>query len=143
VDSEVKQLRLGTLKVEIDPSSKAAGLEAARAACKAITELTQSRETVGVIFATGASHLAVLDALTSLANMPWNKVRGFYMDEYVGISANHPESFRRYLRDRLTAKVPMKEFFEIDGGAPDPDKTCREYAETISRAASGTTLKVG
>lgn len=133
-DAQVKRLQFGTLKVEIHPSSKAAGLEAARSAGKAIAELAQSREAVGVIFATGASQLAILDALTNLPNIPWNQVCGFHMDEYIGISADHPASFRRYLRDRLTAKVKMKEFFEIDGGTADPEKTCREYAEKLNAA---------
>jgi glucosamine-6-phosphate deaminase len=128
----VKRLQFGTLKVEIHSSSKAAGLEAARAAAKAMAELAQSRGTVGVIFATGASQLAILDALTSLPDIPWNQVRGFHMDEYIGISQDHPASFRRYLRERLTAKVQMKEFFEIDGEAPDPEKTSREYAAKLS-----------
>ena len=131
-DVQVKRLQFGTLKVEIHPSSKAAGLEAASAAAKAITELAKSRETVGVIFATGASQLAILDALTSLPDIPWNKVRGFHMDEYIGISTDHPASFRRYMRERLTGKVPMKEFFEIDGEASDPEKYCREYAAKVS-----------
>ena len=56
-DAQVKQLQFGTLKVEIYPNSKAAGLGAARAAAKAIAEVAQSRDTVGVIFATGASQL--------------------------------------------------------------------------------------
>ena len=128
----VKRLQFGTLKVEIYPSSKAAGLEAARAAAKSMAELAQTRDTVGVIFATGASQLAVLDALSSLPDVPWSKVRGFHMDEYIGISQDHSASFRRYLRDRLTAKVKMKEFLEIDGEAPDPEKNCREYAAEIS-----------
>lgn len=133
-ESQLKRLQFGTLKVEIHPSSKAAGLEAARAAGKAIAELAQSRETVGVIFATGASQLAILDALTSLPDIPWNRVCGFHMDEYVGISTDHRASFRRYLRDRLTAKVQMKEFFEIDGETADPEKTCREYADKLHAA---------
>jgi glucosamine-6-phosphate deaminase len=133
-ESQVKRLQFGTLKIEIHPSSKAAGLEAARAAGKAIAELAQTRETVGVIFATGASQLAILDALTSLPHIPWNRVCGFHMDEYVGISTDHRASFRRYLRDRLTAKVQMKEFFEIDGETADPEKTCREYAEKLNVA---------
>lgn len=28
----------------------------------------------------------------------------------------------------------MKEFFEIDGGTTDPEKTCREYAEKLNAA---------
>lgn len=130
----VNRAQFGTLKVEIHPSSKAAGLEAARAAAKAIGELAQSSDNVPVIFATGASQLPILDALTSLPGVPWDKISGFHMDEYIGLSISHPASFRRYLRERLTTRVPMKEFFEIDGEAPDPENTCREYAAKIRAA---------
>ncbi len=131
-NAEVKRLQFGSLKVEIHPSGKAAGLEAARAAAKAITKLAQTSDVVDVIFATGASQLAILDSLTSLENIPWSQVRGFHMDEYVGISKDHPASFRRYLRDRLTAKVHMKEFFEVEGDAPDQEQACRDYAQKLN-----------
>ena len=87
-----------------------------------------------MIFATGASQLDTLDALTGIENLPWNQVRGFHMDEYVGIAADHPASFRRYLRERLTHKVQMEEFFEIDGSAPNHEQTGRDYAEKLRSA---------
>ena len=120
--------------MEIHPSSKAAGYAAALAASRAIVELAQSNETFAVIFATGASQIPVLDALTNLPNIPWYKVRGFHMDEYIGIEKDHPASFRRYLRERLTSKALMKEFLEIDGEAPNAQKTCREYAAKLNSA---------
>jgi glucosamine-6-phosphate deaminase len=119
------------MKVEIHHSSKAAGVAAARAAGEALIKLGKTRDSIGVIFATGASQLDTLDALTGIENLPWNQVRGFHMDEYVGMPADHQASFRRYLRERLTHKVQMKEFFEIDGSAPDPEQIGREYAEKL------------
>jgi glucosamine-6-phosphate deaminase len=56
------------------------------------------------------------------------------MDEYIGLNADHSASFRRYLRDNLTQKVRMKEFFEIDGTAPDLEKACKDYAELLRAA---------
>lgn len=128
---QVKHLQVGTIKVEIHLNSKAAGFAAAQAAGKALIELGKSRDSIGVIFATGTSQLDTLDALTGIVNLPWNQVRGFHMDEYVGIAADHPASFRRYLRKRLTEKVRMKEFSEIDGSAADPEQTCRKYADQL------------
>jgi glucosamine-6-phosphate deaminase len=122
------------MKVEVHPSGTAAGEAAARAAASALIELAGDHDSVGVIFATGASQFYTLDALTGIANLPWNQVRGFHMDEYVHIAPDHPASFRRYLRERLTAKVQLKEFFEIDGSAPDPEQTSREYAENLRSA---------
>jgi glucosamine-6-phosphate deaminase len=127
-------LEVGRMKVEIHPSSRAAGTAAARAAGEALVKLAQTRETIGVIFATGASQLDTLEGLTEIETLPWNRVLGFHMDEYVGIAADHPASFRRYLRDRLTSRVQMKGFFEIDGSAPHPDRVGREYADNLRLA---------
>jgi glucosamine-6-phosphate deaminase len=122
------------MKVEIYPNGKAAGAAAARTAGKALIELGKNRDSIGVIFATGASQMDTLSALTVIENLPWRQVRGFHMDEYVGIAATHPASFRRYLRERLTQKVRMMEFFEIDGSAPDPEQTSQDYAEKLRSA---------
>lgn len=129
--AEAKHLQIGTMKVEIYPSSRAAGLAAARAIALEMAKLEKVKDFIGMIFATGASQLDTLDALTSMKELPWNKVHGVHLDEYVGISLGHPASFRRYLRERLTNKVSMKEFFEIDGNAADPQQACISYAEKV------------
>lgn len=126
--------QIGSMNVEIHRTGQAAGEAAARAAAKALIELAKTHDSIGVIFATGASQMETLKELTGMANLPWAKVRGFHMDEYVGIVADHPASFRRYLRERLTEKVKMKTFFEIDGSADDPERTGREYADEIRSA---------
>jgi glucosamine-6-phosphate deaminase len=43
----------------------------------------------------------------------------FHLDEYIGISARHPASFRRYLQERLTSRVPVGRVQFIQGDAPD------------------------
>ena len=129
-----KYFEVGTMKVEVHPDVHAAGVAAARAAGKELIELAKAFDSVGVIFATGASQFETLNALTRIPHLPWSQIRGFHMDEYVDISADHPASFRRYLRERLTSKVRMKQFFEIDGSAPDPEKTSRDYADELRSA---------
>jgi glucosamine-6-phosphate deaminase len=127
----VKQLQVDTLRVEILPTREAAGAAAAEAAADALRGLLKVRESVAVIFATGASQFSTLESLTGIEDLLWDRVRGFHMDEYIGLSADHPASFRRYLRERLTSKVRMKEFFEIDGSTPDPEWTAAAYAEKV------------
>ena len=122
------------MKVEVHPNARAAGVAAAQAAGKELAELAKAFDSVGVIFATGASQFEILNELTRISHLPWNQICGFHMDEYVDISADHPASFRRYLRERLTSKVRMKEFFEIDGSAPDPEKTCSDYTDKVRSA---------
>jgi glucosamine-6-phosphate deaminase len=131
---EMKQVEVGTLKLQIYASPKAAGEAAALSAAETLKRLKQTASEIAVIFATGASQLETLHALTSMPNLPWEKVRGFHLDEYIGIDENHPASFRRYLRERLTQCVPMRAFFEIDGSSLDLDRVRREYVRELSVA---------
>jgi len=133
-EMEMESLKVGTLKIEIYPNSAAAGQAAARAAAHELQQLSAQRETIGVIFATGASQLDTLHALNAIEDIPWHKVRGFHLDEYIGIPADHLSSFRRYLRENLPQQVQMKEFSMIDGTAPNPQQVCREYAEKLRSA---------
>jgi glucosamine-6-phosphate deaminase len=124
----------GTVKLEIHPDRKSAGAAAARAAAEELCRLDQPGKDIGVIFATGASQFDTLEALTSIPGLPWNHVLGFHLDEYVGLGKDHPASFRRYLREKLTQRVAMREFFEINGNADDLDAVCRDYVKALHRA---------
>jgi glucosamine-6-phosphate deaminase len=123
------------LNVEIHPDARASGMAAAQAAADVLRELAASQQVFSVIFATGASQIEMLEALTSFEELPWKQVRGFHMDEYVGIPASHPASFRRYLRERLVQKVQLHEFFEVNGSASEPEKAANEYSTLIREAA--------
>ena len=123
------------LNVEIYGSREEAGSAAAAAVAKELTRLGRVQESIGVIFATGASQLTMLRALTAIAGLPWHRVLGFHMDEYVGISSDHRASFRRYLRTELTERVKLQEFHEINGNALPPERECHEYAEALRLAA--------
>ena len=131
---EWKKPDLGTMKVRVYPTAKAAGQAAAESVAAALRELGAERKTIGVIFATGTSQLETLRALTSIRDLPWGKVHGFHMDEYIGIDENHPASFRRYLREKLTSRVSMGAFHEMDGSAADLERVRREYMEKLSAA---------
>jgi glucosamine-6-phosphate deaminase len=131
---EVKRITVDGLRLEIHQDKVRAGKAAADAAARAIQTLKQHNQRLAVIFATGASQMATLDALTANPHLPWREMEGFHMDEYIGISESHPASFRRYLRERLTQRVPLGKFFGIEGDAPDPERVCSGYAELLKAA---------
>jgi glucosamine-6-phosphate deaminase len=134
ISQRIGFLQVGTLKVEIYSTSLAAGAAAAEAAADSIKQLAQTAGDVGVIFATGASQINTLSALTSIPGIPWNRIIGFHMDEYINMSPEHAASFRGYLRKRLTSRVSMKEFNEIDGTVADLSKFLEEYAQKLRAA---------
>ena len=76
--------------IEIHPDKKAAGAAAAHAAAEELRRLDRYRKEIGVIFATGASQLNMLNSLTSIPDLPWQRMQGFHMDEYIGLAENDP-----------------------------------------------------
>ena len=132
--TEVQKFQVGSLKLEIHPDGEAAGAAAASAVAKHLQQLKTTRKSIGAIFATGASQLKLLRALTSIPNLPWDQINGFHLDEYVGIDENNPASFRRYLRENLTQRVKLGNFHEINGSSADPELVCREYAKELKEA---------
>jgi glucosamine-6-phosphate deaminase len=131
VEEKKKSFQVGAMHIEIYPNRESMGVAAASAAADAMKQLARVSDLVTGIFATGASQLDTLESLTSMPELPWEKIRGFHLDEYVGLPLDHVASFRGYLRRNLTEKVTMKEFNEIDGTAMDPDEVCRVYAEKL------------
>jgi glucosamine-6-phosphate deaminase len=56
------------------------------------------------------------------------------MDEYVGLSASHPASFRRYLHEHLLQHIQPGGFNPIGGDAPDAAAECRRYSALLDAA---------
>lgn len=131
----IRQFKAGSLNIQIHPDSRSAAEAASHDAAQSLTELGESNDEFGVIFATGSSQIATLGALTATHGLPWNKVLGFHLDEYIGMPVEHPASFRGYLRRHLLSKVKLKNFYEIDGTAPDIDELCRQYAAKLKSTA--------
>lgn len=133
-NEEIRHLRFGALKVEVHPTRNAAGEAAAQAVAGALRSLSREEASIGVIFAAAASQLETLRALVATGGLPWEHVRGFHLDEYVGLEADHPASFRHFLHEHLTRHVAMKEFCAIPGDRQDLEQVCREYAEALRSA---------
>lgn len=130
-NTEPRRLHIGNLKLEIYPDGKTAGIAAGRSAAEFLRALASRLEDIGVIFATGISQLEILKELTSIRGIPWDRISGFHLDEYIGLPADHPASFRHYLRQNLTQRVKMRHFFEIDGTAADQQRECADYADNL------------
>jgi glucosamine-6-phosphate deaminase len=82
-----------------------------------------------MIAATGASQFELLDALTGLAGIDWQRVDMFHLDEYIGLPAAHPASFRNYLRARLIDKVGINH--HLLDGEQDPAEVIRTVGHAL------------
>ncbi len=129
---ELKQVKADQLTVRIFDTADEAGGAAALDIAAALRKLDRPRKETGVIFATGASQLKTLEALTAFSDLRWERVCGFHMDEYIGLDCNQPASFRQYLHEHLVLRVPIGRFFPINACAPDLEQMSDTYIRRLN-----------
>jgi len=101
--------------VKVSESKVRLGAVAAARAATTIKRVVAEKGYARIIAATGASQFEFLEALTASPGVEWEKVEMFHLDEYVGISNDHPASFRKYLLERLIWKTGIKKYHLLDG----------------------------
>lgn len=121
------------MKIQIDEDSKSSGKAAAAWGASLIRQAIVERDQATIVVATGSSQFEVLHALVVEKGIDWSKVTGFHLDEYLGLSDQHPASFRRYLRERFVEKVPISQFNYVAGEA-DAEAECDRLGGLISVA---------
>lgn len=99
--------------------------------------MLSKRGEASVVFASARSQDEFLACLRTQPGIDWSRVTVFHLDEYVGIPASHPASFRCYLRDRLLKYVPVREFHGLNGEATDLVAECARYAALLERKEPG------
>ena len=93
--------------------------EAAVAGADRIRRALHQRGSARIVLAAGMSQDAMLEFLVH-ESLDWSRVTAFHSDEYVGIPANHPGSFRKFLRDRFVEWIPLSDFHAIYGERNPP-----------------------
>jgi glucosamine-6-phosphate deaminase len=117
---------VGNLRVKVYATKEALGFAAASHAAQSIAQVLQTASLCNVVFSTGASQFTLMTGLQE-QNIPWHKVQGFHLDEYVGIDENHGASFRLWLRTRIDQKFNPAAFHYVVGDAPDTQAECARY----------------
>ena len=127
----------------LKPNSEELGREAARVVANAVRRNPALR--LGL--ATGSTMMAMYQELVRLhrrESLDFSKVVTFNLDEYLGLSSNHPQSFHHYMRENFFAHV------NVDAGnihIPDGaikgnyQQYCASYEEVI-RNAGGIDLQI-
>jgi glucosamine-6-phosphate deaminase len=105
---------------------------------------TGSRPTLGL--ATGSSPVLAYQELIRRHRedgLSFAGVRAFLLDEYVGLPADHPESYRSVIRRELTAHIDIadRDVHGPDGAHSDPLVAAHEYEEQL-RAAGPVVVQV-
>ena len=108
------------------------GRVAGEKAADLIRNAIQEKGSANIILATGTSQFETLRQLILEKDIDWGKVTMFHLDEYIGISDEHPASFRKYLKERFLAEVkPLSAAYLINGES-DASRECKRLSYLIS-----------
>ena len=116
--------------MEVYESKETLGRAAARAAAEAVADILQTKDKANLSFATGASQFELMAGLRE-QQIDWGRVVGLHLDEYLGISKDHPASFRRWLQERVVEPFQPSAFYFIEGDAEDTEAEVARYARIL------------
>lgn len=120
------------MEIHLSDTPQSLGRAAAYTAADAIRLALERQGKANIILATGTSQFAMLENLVSAEGIDWSRVTMFHLDEYIGLPADHPASFRRYLRERFVGRVnDLGAAIFIGGDAPDPTAECQRLNTLI------------
>jgi glucosamine-6-phosphate deaminase len=109
------------------------GAATAAQAAGVVREAIEAKGRANIILATGTSQLEMLGNLAASDELDWSKVTMFHLDEYIALGADHPASFRKFLKERFVDKTPgLKAAHFIDGDANDPQAECQRVGAIIA-----------
>jgi len=127
----------------LKPNSEELGREAARVIANAVRRNPALR--LGL--ATGSTMLAMYQELVRLhrrESLDFSKVVTFNLDEYLGLSSNHPQSFHKFMQENFFAHVDVdpSNIHIPDGSTKgNYEQYCASYEEAI-RNAGGIDLQI-
>lgn len=92
-------------------------------------EIAQGANVLGL--ATGSSPITLYQEMIA-SDLDFSKMTSVNLDEYVGLDAKSPQSYRSFMNDQLFSKKPFKESFVPNGKASDIPAECARYDKVIA-----------
>ncbi len=127
----IREWKVDELNVLVFETRDQMGRTAAARAAEDLRRLLREKERVNAIFAAAPSQNEMLDALAEEPDIDWVRVVAMHMDEYVGLPEGHPQSFGRYLKERIFDRVEPGRVEYIRGWAEDPNAEAERYEQIV------------
>ena len=118
------------MKVKVFKTPEELGAAAAKQAAEKLKETIAKKGSARLLLSTGASQFTFFESFVK-EDVDWSKVEMFHLDEYVGMSAEHPASFQKYLKERFVEKVHPGKYHLING-EKDPVETIKELTALLN-----------
>ena len=127
-----RTLKVDNLNISVYQDSKVLGMAAADFTTDILTKTIAEKDYANLILATGASQFSFLEALKE-KEIDWQKITVFHLDEYKGISDQHPASFRKYLKERILNEVAPQKIYFLNGDAENLENEMDRYSEQLKK----------
>lgn len=113
--------------------------ESAKAVAERIARALQDRPDLVLGLPTGRSPIPTYAELRRMydgGKVDFSRARTFNLDEFAGVSADHPGSFRRFMDQHLFDRVNLERsrIHFLNGVADDLDAECERYEAEIESA---------
>ena len=131
IPSPVRSFNVDQLPVEVFASNDAMSEFVAHHVRSILIDAVARQGSAAAILATGNSQIRFLKRLVELGGIDWSRVTLFHMDEYLGVPADHPACFRRYMKERVASLVNPREFHYLAGDADLPLDECDRYTALL------------
>lgn len=124
----MKEYQVDQLNVKIYENPCEMGKEAAKEAALCIKKMLEKKAAVNIIFAAAPSQNEFLEALKTDKSIPWNKVKAYHMDEYMGLKQGTEGSFSGFLNQAIFLCVP---FQSVDCMNGEGENECERYGKIL------------
>jgi glucosamine-6-phosphate deaminase len=120
----------------------------ARAVAARVTTLLANRPDAVIGLPTGRTPVqlyALLSAAHRAGRVDFSRVSTFNLDEFLGLPASHPASYRTFMEEHLFRHVNLsrRRIHFLNGTAPNADEECARYEAEIRRAGGVDLLILG
>lgn len=119
------------MKLHVLETEKELGQVAADIIAKGLIEAIEEKGEANYLVSTGSSQFSTFEALLANKDIDWTKVTMYHLDEYVALPESHIASFRKYLKERFTSKVPLKRAVFVNGEG-DIEENLRMLEEELA-----------
>lgn len=126
----IKSFKKDKLQVRIYNDKAEMGEASADFVSGHLLDAIRKNGTANMILATGTSQFPFLEVLKK-KDIDWKKITVFHLDEYIGLSDQHPASFRKYLKERILDEVKPRQVWFLDGDSPDIGTVLKNYEKLL------------
>lgn len=105
--------------ISISKNSAELGRKAASLIAAELRACIMEKGSARLLLSTGASQFDMYTALIE-EDVDWGKVEMFHLDEYIGITDEHPASFKKYLKERFVSKLSIGTVNYVEPGSDAP-----------------------